>query len=334
MNAKNIIGFSAALMIAASCITSCSKITDDTADKAEGKEIIVPLKFGGEIANLGNTPLSRASGNDMLYIQAYHLDEYDNMTCYAHGLFDDMTGDINIALKEGSKYGFIATLVKDCKDRIYKDEDGRFREPFNAPLTNKFIFDYFDEYSIKRGTAYLQNVEEGYDTYRQYPDLDRYYGISPIYTATSENTSPVAINLMRCVFGLKVTTVDFTDGRLVIQFNGEKVMEITAPQAEAEKIFSLRWLDDAYNSDAQGGTVADYTNNYGEYIRVRITRFNSANDEIPVGEQEVFVTRNMMTTLKVTIKSDMYENGMSITTENTEMIDSGEEVEFVGGGDF
>ena len=42
----------------------------------------------------------------------------------------------------------------------------------------------------------------------------------------------------------------------------------------------------------------------------------------------------MMTTLKIRIQSDMYENGMSITTENTEMIDSGEEVEFVGGGDF
>ena len=334
MNAKNIIGFSAALMIAASCITSCSKITDDTADKAEGKEIIVPLKFGGEIANLGNTPLSRASGNDMLYIQAYCLDENLSGTYYAHGLFDNMNGDINIALKEGSKYGFNATLVKDCKDRIYKDEDGWFREPFNAPLTNKFIFDYFDEYSIKRGSASLQNVGEYDYTYRQYPDLDRYYGTSSIYTATSENTSPVAINLMRGVFGLKVTTVDFTDGRLVIQFDGEEVMEITAPQAEAEKIFSLYWLDDAYQRDAQGETVADYTNYYTEDIYVKVTRFNSANDEIPVGEQNVTVTRNMMTTLKIRIQSDMYENGMSITTEDTEMIDSGEEVEFIGGGDF
>lgn len=224
--------------------------------------------------------------------------------------------------------------MKDCKDRIYKDEDGWFREPFNAPLTNKFIFDYFDEYSIKRGSASLQNVGEYDYTYRQYPDLDRYYGTSSIYTATSENTSPVAINLMRGVFGLKVTTVDFTDGRLVIQFDGEEVMEITAPQAEAEKIFSLYWLDDAYQRDAQGETVADYTNYYTEDIYVKVTRFNSANDEIPVGEQNVTVTRNMMTTLKIRIQSDMYENGMSITTENTEMIDSAEEVEFVGGGDF
>ena len=110
MNAKNIIRFSAALMIAASCITSCSKITDDTADKAEGKEIIVPLKFGGEIANLGNTPLSRASGNDMLYIQAYCLDENPSGTCYAHGLFDNMNGDINIALTHVIKVQFSAEI--------------------------------------------------------------------------------------------------------------------------------------------------------------------------------------------------------------------------------
>lgn len=330
MNAKNIIGFSAALMIAASCITSCSKITDDTADKAEGKEIIVPLKFGGEIANLGNTPLSRASGNDMLYIQAYTIDENDKDVAYAHGLFDGTT-DIKIALREGDRYNFFATLVKDGKNRIYMNEEGRWGSPFYTTLTNSFIIDNdLYGYDISHGSADLLGGE--YGVYRNYPDIDRYYGIYESYMANSANTEPVNINMLRTVFGLNVITEDFTDGRLVFELNEEEVLEITYPQTEASKIFSLQRLDYAFQEDAEGKT--EYTNYYKEYIPVKVTRFNSANDEIPVDEQVIEFTRNMMTTLKVRIYSDMYENGISITTENTEMIDSGEEVEFVGGGDF
>lgn len=330
MNAKNIIGFSAALMIAASCITSCSKITDDTADKAEGKEIIVPLKFGGEIANLGNTPLSRASGNDMLYIQTYTIDENNYETAYAHGLFDDIS-DIKIALKEGDRYTFLATLVKDGKNRIYKNEDGSFSTPFNTNLTNSFIIDN-DFYRSEIDYGYANLVGGEYGTFRINPDIDRYYGIYESYMANSANTEPVNINMLRTVFGLNVITENFTDGRLVFELNGEEAFEVTAPQTEVSKIFSLRRLDYAYQEDAQGKT--DYTNYYKEYITVKVTRFNSANDEIPIDEQVIEFTRNMMTTLKIRIQSDMYENGISITTENTEMIDSGEEVEFVGGGDF
>lgn len=326
MNAKNIIGFSAALMIAASCITSCSKITDDATDKAEGKEIIVPLKFGGEIANLGNTPLSRASSNDLLCIHAYLMED-NNGISYAYGLFDS-ADNINIALKEGKSYNFIATLIKDGKTKLYKYNEDIYGTPFNTALTNKFIFDSnfsFDD--IRLGTVELPDGNYCYT-----PEIDRFYGETNTYTVNPDKIVPVNINLIRTVFGIKVITENFTDGIIVIELDGEKSFEITPSQTEVSKIFSLYNLSEAFYADALNKT--DYTNNYNENINVRVTRFNSANDEIPVDEQTITFTRNMMTTLKIRIQSDMYENGMSITTENTEMIDSGEEVEFVGGGDF
>lgn len=80
--------------------------------------------------------------------------------------------------------------------------------------------------------------------------------------------------------------------------------------------------------------TGEMTNNYSEYAMVRISRISNG-ETIPVDEKEILFTRNKLTTLKVRIESNMYENGVSITTETSEMLpDNQGEIEFVGGGDF
>lgn len=324
MNVKNIFRFSAILMIVASGITSCSKVTDDVTPKTDSGEIIVPLSIGGEISNLGNTPLGRASGTDLLYLHACTVDQNGHFTEYAYGLFDDFS-NIDIALREGVRYSFFATLIKEGKTRILND-NGYWCMPFNSELTNEFIYDDNYDYSfIRQGYAQLA---DGMVYMR--PELDRYYGETQPSVFNSGNT--VKIDLARTVFGIKVITENFTDGSLLLYLYDEKAFEITAPQTEASKVFSLYDLSQAFNIDVLNKT--EYTNQYKEFVTVKVVRKNAGNEEIPVGEQSIQFTRNMMTTLKVKIKSDMFENGVSITTESTAMIDSGEVIEFEGGGDF
>ena len=193
----------------------------------------------------------------------------------------------------------------------------------------KFVIDgNFDTWIIMRGSADL--VDMGYF---EKPDVDRYFGVSELYTVNPKDIQPVNINLLRTVFGVKVVTEGFTSGDLLIEVSGAPQMMISAPQTEITKIFSLSYLDEANNKDMNYAT-GEMTNNYSEYAMVRISRISNG-ETIPVDEKEILFTRNMLTTLKVRIESNMYENGVSITTETSEMLpDDQGEIEFVGGGDF
>lgn len=333
MKVKNFFKLSAFLMIIASSIVSCTKATDNPTESNASKEIIVPLSFSGEIINMGTTPLSRATSDDLLYIQVYTIDNngyYEDYVQYAHGLFDN-TGGIKIALKEGKQYRFIATMVKDGKNRIYKDEyDGRYGSPFDMQITNEFVIDdNFNEHGIVNGFAQLN--DDNYGSMYERPDIERYYG-EGTYTVDTQNITPVDIKLMKTVFGVSITTENFTDGELLVKLQYAPEMSISAPNGSVSGIFSFMSVGEAYDQDCQeDGT---FTNNYSESVKVAISRISNG-ETIPVDEQEIKFTRNMRTNLKVRIDRNMYENGVTVTTETEEMTDDGQdEIEFVGGGDF
>lgn len=327
MKVKDFFRQSALMLLLASGIVSCTETADNAPKDSDSKEVIVPLSFSGEVLDMGTTPLSRAAGNDLLYIQVCKLLEDGYAQPYAHGLFDDF-GDKTIALKAEDKYLFYATIIKDGKNRIYNYEN-HYSTPFDTDLTNKFVVDgNFSIWELMRGSADL--VDMGYF---EKPDVDRYFGVSELYTVNPDKIQPVNINLLRTVFGVKVVTEGFTSGDLLIEVSGAPQMIISAPQTEITKIFSLSDLNEANNQDMNDVT-GEMTNNYTEYAMVRILRISNG-ETIPVDEKEILFTRNMLTTLKVRIESNMYENGVSITTETSEMLpDDQDEIEFVGGGDF
>lgn len=327
MKVKDFFRQSALMLLLASGIVSCTETADNAPKDSDSKEVIVPLSFSGEVLDMGTTPLSRAAGNDLLYIQVCKLLEDGYAQPYAHGLFDDF-GDKTIALKAEDKYLFYATIVKDGKNRIYNYEN-HYSTPFDTDLTNKFVVDgNFSIWELMRGSADL--VDMGYF---EKPDVDRYFGVSELYTVNPDKIQPVNINLLRTVFGVKVVTEGFTSGDLIIEVSGAPQMMISAPQTEITKIFSLSDLNEANNKDMNYVT-GEMTNNYTEYAMVRISRISNG-ETIPVDEKGILFTRNMLTTLKVSIESNLYENGVSITTETSEMRpDDQGEIEFVGGGDF
>lgn len=320
------------LLLITASFTSCSKTSDSFIESDQSKEVLIPLECTGEIINMGTSPLSRAASNDLVYIQAFTCDQNENLTPYAHGLFDDIS-NLKIALRSDKEYKFIATMVKDGKNKITKYEEYNsdfYSMPFNLSLTNKFITENsFSEYDAQRSDAELSDFNSIFHR----PNIDRYYGTSDTYMVNPEQISPVSINMMRSVFGIKVITENFTNGQLRIEVDGAPDMMISEPNGTASEIISLSDIRYAYETDAiYGGST--FTNNYTEYVNVRISRISNG-ETILVDEKEVKFTRNMLTTLKVKIENNLYENDMTISTETNEMLDDGQgEIEFVGGDDF
>lgn len=314
------------ILLVASGIVSCTKAVDNIPQESDSREVVVPMSFSGEIANMGTTPLSRATGDDLLYIQVFYLDNGYAMP-YAHGLFDNLD-DKTIALKMDYQYMIYATIVKDGKNRI-SQYSGVYSTPFNIELGNEFVVsNNFSIWQIMSGNAALVNLG-----YYDRPDVDRYFGVSQVYTVNPENIQPINLKLLRTVFGVKVVTENFTSGDIVVEISSAPEMKISAPQTEITKIFSFSLLNNANNEDMNYDT-GEMTNNYIEIALVRVSRI-SDGEKIFIDEKEISFRRNMLTTLKVRIENDMYENGISITTETEDMVDDGQgEIEFVGGGDF
>lgn len=326
MKVKDFFRQSVLMLLVASGIVSCTETVDNVPQDSDSKEVIVPLSFSGEVLDMGTTPLSRAAGNDLLYIQVYTVYDDGEISPYSHGLFDDVS-NMKIALVDGAKYTFFATMVKDGKNRIHQYDD-EYGMPFGMPLTNRFVIDgNLDFYGISVGGAELKD-----NGYFMRPNIERYFGISDMYVVDAENIIPVKIDMIKTVFGVKVVTENFNDGQLVVELSDAPSIIITEPNGTASDIFSFVELVNAYNADALG--KSEFTNEYTEYAMVRISRISNG-ETIPVDEKEILFTRNMLTTLKVRIESNMYENGVSITTETSEMLpDDQGEIEFVGGGDF
>lgn len=342
--------FSTILMIAALCIASCTESPVDDGSDGDGNnngenvedggndnnggneddggdggntdipstQLVVPINLTGEILNPGNIG-TRASGNDLYYIQAYTVgnDEEDFMP-YAHGLFDNAEG-LKIILDKDRQYKFLATMVVDGKNRI-SIYDGIYGQPFLTGLTNKFVTgEEFDGYNISNGEAEILN--EGY---WYMPDLDRYYGESDIYTADPDNSPAVDIDMIRTVFGLKVTVENLNEGRLIISVDGSPEMEITPPATQTSGIFSFNPLYYIYGMRNEV---------YSESLSVLIKQLTPEGFEIPVSNEIYEFYRNRMTTLKVTLTGEAHSSGVTVTTEDTPMQPDGQgEIEFVGGG--
>lgn len=289
-----------------------------------GSTVKVKLNIAGEIAGLNNQP------DNLLYVQIYNVkgNEEDGYVeePYGHGLFDKLS-DISVSLKKDLKYKFYATAVAGGVKRIASD-DGLYGLPFNCKLTNSFETntDFIID-DMRNGIADLAG-----SGIFLLPDIDRYYGESEFYEAISDNKTPADISLLRTTFGLKVHVENMTEGNLHIEVEGSPRVSVSYPDTEVSYIFSSGYPYDAYQVDAQGKTV--FTNDYTESIGVNFIYESSDGLEVPVKREYCTFQRNTYTNLTVKIDGNPSESGFGITIEDTEMGNDGQDIEFVGGGDY
>lgn len=301
--------------------TSCSSNDDVEPDAPQKpKEYVVSLGFTGEIS-VSESPLSRASGNDLYGIQVYSCPNVDGATTYtkyAYGLFDD-TSLMKIKLFEGYKYMFRATMIVDGKDKIdrYSGKDGEnYEEPFvdaKAGYTTKSNdFNYSTEEALVGFNCGITSSSTSLKiggTYTR-PNTDRYYGEISDYVPMKNGN--LTIDMKRVVLGAKFIADTFTEGTLNIAMEGAPSKTITYIETNDEiysqDIYTLSNLLKAY-------TIEDYS----ETIPTTITWTKADGVVVPLGTHDITFKRNVLTTVTIKVADVTTENGIGFELETTEM---------------
>lgn len=304
MKLFNKIGIMAALFTLYSC--GSNEVPGET--PVEGKEVTVSLKFKGEIST-SESPLTRASGNDLYGIQVY-----ENGEEYANGLFDDLD-KIKINLHEGNTYKFVVLLVKDGKDVVgYSSWYGYYHYPYQGmSVENSFSLDTSD-YGMyfKEGEICVPN-NSGSSDFIKYPKARFYYGELDNYAPSVNGTAN--IELKHTSFGLRCEISGVTDGTVSVNIKNDtrtffENTAITEDFVSDEAIFAFY---DTYSAWL-------YADSYTENLTVSVSWLRGVGVTQDLGSKTIQVKRNTMNVVRIQLGSDDGDAGVGITTEEeTEM---------------
>lgn len=310
---KKVTIFRSAILALLACvgIAACDKNSDVVPDEPE--TYTVNLGWAGEILDVSYEPMTRATTDDLYGIQVYSLpksvepkDDWD-WNPYAYGLFDD-PNNITITLASGYKYKFVATMIKDGKNRIAKNATGKYDAPFYATLDNKFYYEITNVLIIDSGGATL--IEGSSDKYYSIPNIERFYGELNNYIPEESNTN-AKIDMKRTSFGAKFVAGGklAVDGKLEIQIDGAPKMELALTDGadEISDIFTFNGIKNAWATD-------DYTEN----IPVNFKWIRADGTEAPMGTHTITFKRNKTTIVKFNIEKDGNDESIGIEIDESE----------------
>ena len=277
------------------CMQSCDKESTAPSSNNDNGYITVSLGFTGEDPIITTTPMSRANeAKDWYQIQVYSCPIGESYyTYYGYGFFDN-TENMTINLKEGYQYKFVADMIVDASEKIYKFS---LSNSGWASIGNSFYFST-DEHIRFLGQGYIY-MNKPYDTYNR-PDVDRFYGITEGYIP-SENGS-VSIDMKRVAFGVKFVAEEFTSGSLEIQIDQSPTKTLKCADGNvAEWIVSFDSTASAYRND-----------NYSENIAVNIIWVKDDGVRTPIVSENITFVRNHKTTIEFEVKEAAQSNYFSI----------------------
>ena len=298
---------------------SCSNDEEEPEIVTTPKEYTVSLGLVGEIVDITESPLTRATSNDLYGVQVYSYPASktidrgtypsagsgDGITPYAYGLFDDVS-KMTVKLLEGYKYDFVVTMVVDGKTKISHDSSCSYSLPFlvktnnNAlatELTNSFAYSPFYKFR-DLGKDCVRNAD-GSNTYK----ADIYYGELLDY-APQVNGTP-AVDMKRMVFGLKFIADGLTEGTLDIKAwaYDETHLTITYPNTECEEILFFWSYGDVYRwVEYRDSSIDDYFDGegcYKEKTSFTLSWVRGDGVVVPLGVHSIDVKRNKLTTITV-----------------------------------
>lgn len=256
-------------------------------------------------------PLTRAEENNDLYgIQVYSTPypaaENAQWTKFAYGLFDNVD-NLTIKLIRGYEYKFVATMVKDGKNKVEHYSDGSYRSPFNhqdssngysaTPLSMSFIY----------GNLGL-NLERV--LFAEYLNIEQYYGELEGFIP-GDNESKATIELKRTSFGAKyVAKGDYPEnGTLEIRMEDAPQLSLNLAESNVvSAIYSFNNVRDVWLNE-----------NYTETLTVSLRIAYSDGTSAPLGTHDITFKRNTTTVVNVDLVVGG-ENGVGfVITEEGEM---------------
>ena len=306
------------LSLATSC-ENLSALIEQPTTPTEPEYVTVSLGLDVEL-DCDYEPLTRAEENNDLYgIQVYSTPapatENAEWTKYAYGLFDN-TDNLTIKLVRGYEYKFVASMVKDGKNKVECLDNGAYGVPFNhasektsgsivyknTPLSESFIYGQLGM-SLERLT------------FIDYLTAELYYGELEGYIP-SDNDSTATIELKRVSFGAKyIAKGDFAEnGTLEILMKGAPQLNLNLAEGnEVSEIYTYKevraaWLDE----------------NYTVTIPVTLRIVYSDGTSAPLGTHNITFKRNTTTVVNVDLTVGG-ENGVGfVVTEEGEMPEGSE----------
>ena len=284
---------SIAMLLMLSLATSCENPNarpEQPDTPTEPEYVTVSLGLNVEL-DYEYEPLTRAEENNDLYgIQVYSTPipatENPQWTKYAYGLFDT-TDNLTIKLVRGYEYKFVATMVKDGKNKVETWTDGIYDMPFihetgptsctYTPLSESFIYGQL-------GMPYLAYSDE-------YLNVDRYYGELEGYIP-GDNDSKATIELKRTSFGVKfIAKGDYAENgtlEILMGDNTEPLNLILAESNVVSEIYSFKEVRDAWLDE-----------NYTETVPVLLRIAYSDGTTAPLGTHNITFKRNITTVVNV-----------------------------------
>lgn len=303
---KNLLFLLCMIALSWSCSSSSEGEPEPEPVPGQPKEYIVSLGMAGEILDIDESPLSKASSNDLYGIQVYSKTSTTKYAPYAYGLFDDKSL-MTIKLLEGYTYKFEATMVVDGKNKIYSFENQKYDEPFSVSsatlLENKFVFDNTERMFFELGFATLK---QSYTCNYYIPNIERFYGITEEYKPMGNEN--ISIEMKRVCFGVKFIAEGLTEGKLKINIQQAPELNILHGQSEIQDIFTFYHALSALTTD-----------NYSETIPVSISWEKSDGAIVPLINKDITFKRNVLTTITIKVKDTSTNNNIDITQESGEM---------------
>lgn len=290
------------------CVNFASCSSEENGVPQKSKEIIVSLGIGGDY-EISESPLSRATDNDLYFIQVGQIEKdasaATSAKMCAYGLFNDVS-QLKIKLTEGETYEFYAFILKDAKEVLKHTENYTYTDrpfTFDVTLNNQFIFS--DEASYKAPeneiiAVFYSDFTYSDDKIYQIPNIDFYHGSSVRYTAEASKNVTIYVN--RASFGINFIAENLTEGSLKISMKKDSYI---APEIEiSESPFSK---SDVY---AMTPAVSDNYSNEAS-LSVSFTWIKADKTEIPLGTPTITFKKNVMTTVKIKVDKTL-ENGIDI----------------------
>ena len=301
-----------------SLATSCENSSEQPNTPTEPEYVTVSLGLDVEL-DYEYEPLTRAEENNDLYgIQVYSTPvpatENAQWTKYAYGLFDN-TDNLTIKLVRGYEYKFVASMVKDGKNKVACHANGRYLNPFlHEEKVNNYvptlISTSFIYGQLGMSLAYGSTSLDASTLSLDHPNVERYYGELEGYMP-GDNDSKATIELKRTSFGAKyIAGGDYAEnGTLEILMADAPQLNLNLAESnEISEIYTFEnvraaWLDE----------------NYTETIPVTLRIAYSDGTSAPLGTHNITFKRNTITVVNVDLTVSGDSGVGFVVTEGGEM---------------
>ena len=309
--------FKSAIIALLACVgfVACNNNVEEI--PTEPETYTVQLGWAGEILDVSYEPLAaRATAtvvaDDLYGIQVYSAPNSDSesgggmvsWTPYANGLFDG-TANISINLLKDYKYKFVATMVKNGKNRLTYISGYVF--PFSGELKNSF--DYQSN-KTQFGLGSGQSLLIGNTTPVNIANVERFYGELENFIPSEDNAN-AKINMKRTSFGAKFIVKGklATEGTLQVLVGDAPAMELELTDGD-NQISDIFTFSNVYSAWA--------TDNYTETLPVVINWIRADDETKPLGTHNITYKRNATTVVNVNIENDVTPSGLGFNIPDSE----------------